>query len=362
VRHLTVLDDVELTATLGVLTRGNARKHSVARRHAYLRSGFTLVELLVVIAIVGILISLLLPAIQAAREAARRTECANNLKQLSLACLAHQEQQRYFPSGGWGFRWVGDSSRGFGRNQPGSWLFSLLPFLEQTHLHQSGNLAAASADKDQAIARQNRIVIPYFYCSSRRTPETRKTTFKPYNAANIGFIVRSDYAANSGDKGDGNANPPEGPGIGALAETHNWRPYDQQVATLTGVIFGRSEITPAQIPDGLSKTLLIGEKTIDPKHYDSGQALNDNQGAYTGFNWDNHRVARPGREPGPDRWGQDDSGFGSQRLYVFGSAHRDVWQAAFCDGSVTSISYTTSGTVAGLLANRRDGQHVARPN
>ena len=74
--------------------------------------GFTLVELLVVIAIIGVLVALLLPAVQAAREAARRNECANNLRQLALACLLHEEQLGYFPSGGWGNRCLGDSSRG----------------------------------------------------------------------------------------------------------------------------------------------------------------------------------------------------------------------------------------------------------
>ena len=91
---------------------------------------FTLVELLVVITIIGVLIALLLPAVQAAREAARRTQCSNNLKQLALSSLNLEQTQLHFPTGGWGFLYTGDPNLGTGRNQPGGWLFNLLPFLE----------------------------------------------------------------------------------------------------------------------------------------------------------------------------------------------------------------------------------------
>ena len=81
------------------------------------RGGFTLVELLVVMTIIGILMGLLLPAVNAAREAARRSQCMNNLKQLGLGCQQHVAHQGFFPTGGWGWGWVGDPDRGFHRNR-----------------------------------------------------------------------------------------------------------------------------------------------------------------------------------------------------------------------------------------------------
>src|SRR5215208_1969930 len=102
------------------------------------RDGFTLVELLVVIAIIGILVALLLPAVQAAREAARRNQCKNNVKNIALGCLLHEDTHKFLPSAGWGRKWSGDPNRGYGENQPGSWIYNILAYIEEQTVHDLG--------------------------------------------------------------------------------------------------------------------------------------------------------------------------------------------------------------------------------
>ncbi|HEX6960808.1 MAG TPA: DUF1559 domain-containing protein, partial [Lacipirellula sp.] len=133
------------------------------------RGGFTLVELLVVIAIIGVLVALLLPAVQAAREAARRSQCSNQLRQIALAWQLHHDAHQFFPSAGWGYAWTGDPDRGFGASQPGSWAYSCLPFMEQAALHQMGS-GATGAAKHDLLADAAQIPVATFYCPSRRAP------------------------------------------------------------------------------------------------------------------------------------------------------------------------------------------------
>ena len=131
--------------------------------------GFTLVELLVVITIIGILIALLLPAVQAAREAARRLQCTNNLKQIALACLDHEHVNKFLPTEGWGYSVGRRADARVRQKQPGGCHYNILPYLEQQALHDLGagltwNSTAAFAAKAQCAATP----LTAFNCPTRR--------------------------------------------------------------------------------------------------------------------------------------------------------------------------------------------------
>src|SRR6476619_3241943 len=152
-----------------MLKNVNEARFKRTASHSALVHGFTLVELLVVIAIIGILVALLLPAIQAAREAARRTQCKNNLKQLSLGCMLHLDTQKFFPSGGWNDYYYADPNRGYGGNQPGGWYYNILAYIEEQALRDLGkgqtiNTAAYSA----ASLQLHQSPVAAFTCPSRR--------------------------------------------------------------------------------------------------------------------------------------------------------------------------------------------------
>src|SRR4051794_8378399 len=136
-----------------------------------LRRGFTLVELLVVIAIIGILVALLLPAVQAAREAARRSECLNHLKQIGVGFLNHESSRKILPGAGWSPWFVGDPLWGTGRKQPGGWMYQILPYVEEQALFD-----LASDDQKTIITNQQKAAavtmqqtaVSIYNCPSRR--------------------------------------------------------------------------------------------------------------------------------------------------------------------------------------------------
>ena len=305
------------------------------------RRGFTLVELLVVIAIIGVLVGLLLPAVQAARESARRMQCSNNLKQLALASLNFEDTYGFYPSNGWGWKWVGDPDRGVGKSQPGSWMYHLLPFIEQPALAEMGKGLPSSERRKVLGDLVQNYPIPMYYCPSRRaaTPYPAVSSYakRPANAENpdggdILQCVRNDYAINGGMVEDVFFGPGfGGPDNYTVADTtFKW----PDISDFVGISCSRSETRIAQVTDGTSNTFLIGEKNLNPDDYENGQDAGDNQSCFTG---DSRDVARFADESSYGRPLPDTPGI--RPNYDFGGPHPGVFMMSMCDGSVSAISY-----------------------
>ncbi|MBN2294378.1 MAG: DUF1559 domain-containing protein [Pirellulales bacterium] len=309
--------------------------------------GFTLVELLVVIAIIGILIALLLPAVQAAREAARRAKCANNLKQICLGWMNHESAQGHLPTNGWGWRWMGDPDRGFGKRQPGGWVYNILPYLELTSLREMGS-GLNSADKSKALGDLTSIPIATLNCPSRRAstayPIRSTHTWEYFNANRGNKEARTDYACNEGDVicdvGTGPNNLATGD-----SESYNWKCDN---SAFSGVCFRRSEIRWADISDGTSNTYLVGEKYLKPDSYFDGSSGADDECLYQGDDWGTTRTTDVHYPPICDTPGLE-------IWFGFGSSHSSGFHVVMCDGSVHLIDYSIDPEIHSYLGNRHDG-------
>jgi len=254
-----------------------------------------LVELLVVIAIIGILVGLLMPAVQMAREAARRSTCSNNLRQQAVAILSHEGQHGIYPTGGWGADWVGDPDKGYGTKQPGGWIYNILAYIEQQNVRDLGRSTSGLA-KREALGKMMETSLEVFNCPSRRLPRLYPYTGPSMlqNADPPEKVAKSDYAIS---------------------------------ATISSE---RSETILAEIQlhgKGTSNTVLVGEKSLFEGNYTNGQGAGDGLSLYAGDSNDIRRSASG--SPVADYNGSATS---------FGGPHPGGCNVANCDGSVRFVS------------------------
>jgi prepilin-type N-terminal cleavage/methylation domain-containing protein/prepilin-type processing-associated H-X9-DG protein len=338
--------------------------------------GFTLVELLVVIAIIGILVALLLPAVQAAREAARRNQCVNNLKQLSLAALNHHDTYGFFPTGGWGWAWVGDPDRGAGENQPGGWAFTVMPFTEEGAAYKIASDGDPNVVSNQQKAAMRDVIarpLALLGCPSRRGgpgpfPKPTDGAFYANNAANAvsaaaAVAGRSDYAANCGDPRNNEVNG--GPGRVEDAATFGWSVRGptgtdaQGKVFITGISFQRSEVAIKHVTDGTNKTFLLGEKYMRIDRYVTGDDPGDNETWCTGYNNDNFRTAYvpPYQDSLRNTFTVPFAGDSAtyEGKHIFGSVHTAGVNFSYCDGHVDTVAYDIDPYLYRALGNRLDG-------
>ena len=343
------------------------------------RKGFTLVELLVVIAIIGMLVGLLLPAVQQAREAARRMTCGNNLHNLGLACENHESTNQKFPSGGWNYSYVGDPDRGYGKGQPGSWAFSLLPFMEQGSLYQTGSDGNGSSTGKKATQTTLTTPIGAFHCPSRRTAKTYTVSVTTYTNSNFSGSVgaKTDYAACFGST----SMTVRATGLAAGTAVKNIKAS----SVPTGIIYDASEVRHGEISDGTSNTYLIGEKFVYTDQYEnagngdkavlyagvSGDANNSN--LRSAGNYDNATYTNNGSgsvtissgssyAPTQDRISTQTTTSNSYPYYAFGGPHAGSFGMVMADASVHQISYSIDPAVHACLANRKDKMPTTIPD
>lgn len=275
------------------------------------RRGLTLIELLVVLAIVTVLIGILIPAVQKAREAANNLACKANLKQIATAFHTHHDSLGYFPSGGWEWwtppNYDAKGAPAVGAQQHAGWGFQILPYLEADNVWRDAAVAAIGAPN------------PVFVCPTRRRPQTITYPDEYTPSLTGGDLTHAlgDYAAS------------------------NWEG--------TGVVRQYFPNKIASIQDGLSNTLLVGEKRLNLT--DLGQNQPDDNEGYT-CGWDEDTIRKTNEAPAPDFYG---SGSGGK---LFGSSHPGHFNVCFADGSVRSLTYRIDVTILSYLGNKDDGRVI----
>jgi prepilin-type N-terminal cleavage/methylation domain-containing protein len=304
------------------------------------RRGMTLIEMLVVIAIIGLLIALLVPAVQRVREVANRAQCSNNLHQLALGVHHFHDAMRRFPNN----QWYGHTGVGPGRKD-WSWLAQLLPYIEQDNIYKTGNIPATSLLQSGVMDRQ----IVTFLCPSDDSSWSGPRT----DAGNLtGFAIgQTNYKGVSGANwGD------DWQGIGPSIDT-DWRnpgtngSFDGH-SQGDGIFYRMDFLRPlrlTQISDGTSNTFMIGEDIPALDIWCSWPYSNN----ATGTCAIPPNVQRNGVPYSPSNWENCES---------FRSRHPGGVQFACADGSVHFVSDGISLPVYRALATIRGGEIASVPD
>jgi prepilin-type N-terminal cleavage/methylation domain-containing protein/prepilin-type processing-associated H-X9-DG protein len=332
--------------------------HGTARRD---RPGFTLIELLVVIAIIGILIALLLPAVQKVREAANRIKCGNNLKQIGLAMHNYHDSFGVLPPDRIAMNWP-------------TWAVLIMPYIEQDNAFKLWDLRRRYYEQNGPPGTATDpcpINIKIYFCPSRRGVPGMPSAPMPKPSDLVsGADPRpggmSDYADCGGTDGSN----------GALAEGSSWvtDPPNTNLDNLSPLpplntlcLSFSSPTSFASIIDGTSNTFLVGEKYIFPADlalssgtdgsvYSSGNGQENTFRRFAGNNGASPPLIRKLvptiEDPGPDANGH------TWADKSFGSPHPGVCQFVFCDGSVKAVPVTINVNTLQLLAVRNDGQPI----
>lgn len=315
------------------------------------RSAFTLVELLVVIAIIGVLVALLLPAVQAAREAARRTQCINNLRQIGLASLNLNSAMREFPTGG-SEPWhnEGDSRSQFSKGY--GWMVQILPYVEEESLRNiSKDYGAGDIQRDLEVRKSP---VSIYFCPSRRQNVVRIGNAGAEDCSRgcaLNDYAGSTPANNVNDPAQddpGNANNAYWQGV-----THGDVLSGNRTYNFNGVFvrtFANKATREKDITDGMSKTMMVSEKRVFMDLYTVGD-WHDDIGWTDG--WDPDIMRYTGILPGPDV--TKTSGQVGDVGYHFGSAHSAGINTVFADGHVALIPYSVDIIMFNALGHRSDG-------
>jgi prepilin-type N-terminal cleavage/methylation domain-containing protein len=300
-------------------------------------SGFTLIEVLVVVAIIGVLIALMLPAVQAAREAARKTQCANNLKQIGLGMQSYLVSHLAFPAG-----YTSNVLPDHDDGGPGwAWGATIMPFIEESNVHDQINYTASLRAPESETVRMTSV--PLFICPSDSKFEPIIDIPSKSSTRVICQMAAGSYVASSG----------------------TIRPTCKLCRDNFDGVFGRNRaIKPKELTDGLTKTLCVGErasrwsrpvvwavlpnsKVIDnqkPGLYAAGPAFVLGTTFNEGFNIES---------------AIDDMDHGTIGTFAesFGSEHPGGAFFMFCDGAVRFVYDDADPSIMNALSTRDGNPH-----